>query len=289
MLKPLAALAALLAHASGTIATSRAPPPPPPPPCTDKEFAAGQCMRLVRVAAADKTAVCLDGSPGVFYWHPATDPKHKNDWILSFKGDGWCFDAQDCLGRSKNGFGGSDFLANFTRGWNGGELGGNDKDFGGFNKVILENCDGASLTGDVAEPLLVRNAARPQEPATPIYFRGRHIRDAIFDTLLDPLGPYGMAKAENVLLTGCSSGGLAAYLHSDWAHALMKKRAPKLKKFKTLGVSGFFLQHDSVQGKPVYQTQVRCLVVVEVVVVVVLLALLVLLLSLNRHTRWPMS
>lgn len=98
-------------------------------------------MRLVRVA--DPGAVCLDGSPGVFYWHPATDPKHANDWILSFKGDGWCFDEQDCLGRSKMGFGGSDFLANVTNGWNGGVLSGDDKDFGGFNKVILENCDGA--------------------------------------------------------------------------------------------------------------------------------------------------
>lgn len=210
-------------------------------------------MRLVRVA--NPGAVCLDGSPGVFYWHPATDPKHANDWILSFKGDGWCFDEQDCLGRSKTGFGGSDFLANVTNGWNGGVLSGDDKDFGGFNKVILENCDGASLTGDLTDPLMVMDHARPGEPAVPIYFRGRQIRDAIFETLLDPQEPYGMGKAENVLLTGCSSGGLAAYLHSDWAHALMSERAPNLQRFKTLGVSGFFLQHDSVEGKPVYQTQ----------------------------------
>jgi hypothetical protein len=121
--------------------------------------------------------------------------------------------------------------------------------------VILENCDGASLTGDATEPLVVRNAARPSEPAVPIYFRGRRIRDAIFETLLDPAGPYQMNRAENVLLTGCSSGGLAAYLHSDWAHELMKKRAPNLTRFKTLGVSGFFLQHNSVGGLPVYQTQ----------------------------------
>lgn len=114
---------------------------------------------------------------------------------------------------------------------------------------------GSSLTGDLTDPLMVTDHARPGEPAVPIYFRGRRIRDAIFETLLDPQGPYGMGKAENVLLTGCSSGGLAAYLHSDWAHALMSERAPNLRRFKTLGVSGFFLQHDSVEGKPVYQTQ----------------------------------
>ena len=93
------------------------------------------------------------------------------------------------------------------------------------------------------------------EKQTPIYFRGRRIRDAIFQTLLDPTGPYGMSGAENVLLTGCSSGGLASYLHSDWAHDLLKKTATGLKKFKTLGISGFFLQHDTVEGLPVYQTQ----------------------------------
>ena len=45
-------------------------------------------VTMTEKAEADG-AVCLDGSPGVFYWHAATDPKHKNDWILSFKGDGW--------------------------------------------------------------------------------------------------------------------------------------------------------------------------------------------------------
>eukprot|EP01052_Picozoa_sp_SAG31_P025279 SAG31_NODE_2207_length_6189_cov_5.894253_4_plen_357_part_00 len=142
-----------------------------------------------------------------------------------------------------------------TRGWNGGVLSGADPDFGGFNKVILENCDGASLTGDVTEPLMVLDDAHPEEPAVPILFRGRRIRDAIFETLLDPKGPYKMNMAQNVLLTGCSSGGLAAYLHSDWAHSLMRRKAPNLKRFKTLGVSGFFLQHNSVEGLAVYQTQ----------------------------------
>ena len=37
-------------------------------------------------------AVCLDGSPGAFYFRPATDPAHKDDWMLHFKGAGWCYD-----------------------------------------------------------------------------------------------------------------------------------------------------------------------------------------------------
>jgi hypothetical protein len=85
-----ATLGALLL-AVGTSSSLLVSPAPPPPPCTDKQFRAGQCMRLVTMTEKAKSegAVCLDGSPGVFYWHPATDPKHKHDWLLSFKGDGW--------------------------------------------------------------------------------------------------------------------------------------------------------------------------------------------------------
>ena len=36
-----------------------------------------------------------------YYFQPATDPKHKNDWQLYFEGGGWCYDEQDCAGRSK--------------------------------------------------------------------------------------------------------------------------------------------------------------------------------------------
>ena len=188
-------------------------------------------------------AVLQDGSPGAFYWHPATNESHKNDWVLAYKGDGWCFDYADCLGRSKGGFGTSTQWANETHGWNGGILGGGDPVFGGMNKVIMENCDGASLTGDMDDPVMVPDG----EATTPLYFRGRRIRDAILDTLIED---HGLGKAENVLLTGCSSGGLAAYLHSDYVHEKIKAASPSLKKFKTLGVSGFFLQHDSVDKLP---------------------------------------
>ena len=42
-----------------------------------------------------------------------------------------------------------------------------------------------------------------------LWFRGRRILDAIMETLQQP--QYGLAKATDVLLTGCSAGGLAAY------------------------------------------------------------------------------
>lgn len=71
------------------------------------------------------------------------------------------------------------------------------------------NCDGASFTGIRAEPFVISD---PQtgSPAK-LFFRGKRILDAVIATLARD---HGLRLATNVLLTGCSSGGLAAYLHS---------------------------------------------------------------------------
>jgi hypothetical protein len=196
---------------------------------------------LMPEKAASQGAVCLDGSPGGFYYRAATDPEHKNDWLLHFKGAGWCFDDVDCLARSQMEFGSSNFWKNTTGGWNGGLLAPRDPEFGKFNKVILLYCDGTSFTSNRDDPLVVGGS--------PIYFRGLRIRDAIIETLTEK---YGLANAQNVLLTGCSSGGLAAYLHQDALAARMKVIAPGMTKFRSAPVSGFFAQHDNVNGVPVY-------------------------------------
>jgi len=52
-------------------------------------------------------AVCLDGSDAGFYFAPATNAKNKNDWQLYFQGGGWCYDKEDCWGRSNTGLGSS--------------------------------------------------------------------------------------------------------------------------------------------------------------------------------------
>ena len=45
---------------------------------------------------------------------------------------------------------------------------------------------------------------------SPLYFRGRRIIDTVLSHLTEN---HGLGDAENVLLTGCSAGGLATYLH----------------------------------------------------------------------------
>jgi STAM-binding protein len=205
-------------------------------------------MTLIKMYdfASDSGAVCLDGSPGAFYFRAATDAANANNWLLHFKGAGWCYDENDCLARSKMEFGTSTKWPNVTGGWNGGILSPGDETFGGFNKVVFEYCDGASFTGNRNEPITVHG--------DPLYFRGARIRDAIVATLVRD---YQFGEARNVLLTGCSSGGLAAYVHTDWMESTLADVAPHVTRFKVAPASGFFALHNNVDGLPVYADQIK--------------------------------
>ena len=102
--------------------------------------------------------------------------------------------------------------------------------FHNANRVVLWYCDGASFSGDAAEP--------NTKTGTTLYFRGRRVLDAMIDALL---ANHGLDTAEEVLVSGGSAGGLAAFLHTDY----LRSRMPRsVRRFKSSPVSGFFLLHD---------------------------------------------
>ncbi|RLN17378.1 hypothetical protein C2845_PM02G20700 [Panicum miliaceum] len=74
-------------------------------------------------------------------------------------------------------------------------------DFYNWNRVKLRYCDGGSFSGD----------SEYKNGSSVLYFRGQRIWDAIITDLLQK----GLAKAKNVLLSGCSAGGLATFFHCD--------------------------------------------------------------------------
>ena len=239
MTKLLAVVVASTAGAAGVAAGTASPAPTPTPtPPVDPHH-----MPLYRMHdfANATGARCLDGSPGAFYFRPATDAAHAHDWLLHFKGAGWCYDAEDCRGRAATAFGSSWRMENVTAGWSSGVLNPEDDVFGGFNKVVLEYCDGVSFTGDRDEPLVLggddgdprhHQQQQQQQQQQKLYFRGRRIRDAIFDTLERD---HGLGAARDVLLTGCSSGALAAYIHADWVGERLVRavKPPRvLRRFK---------------------------------------------------------
>jgi len=202
---------------------------------------------------AGEGAVCIDGSDAGFYYAPPAAAEGSTMWHLFFEGGGWCYDEVDCWGRSQTYLGSSKTWPKVISHASG--LSSDDctvnPDLCNAHHVLFKYCDGNSFTGDRAEPLKVTG---PGGAERALYFRGRRILDAVLDTLLDHMG---LASAETVLLAGCSAGGLATYLHADYVHKVLQERAKGLQKYRVAPVSGFFLKHTTVEGKPVYEDQMK--------------------------------
>eukprot|EP00930_Biecheleria_cincta_P077171 TRINITY_DN64444_c0_g1_i1.p1 TRINITY_DN64444_c0_g1~~TRINITY_DN64444_c0_g1_i1.p1 ORF type:complete len:459 (+),score=81.44 TRINITY_DN64444_c0_g1_i1:63-1439(+) len=200
-------------------------------------------------------AVCLDGTDAGFYFAPAATTSSARVWQIYFQGGGWCYDEIDCWGRS-NGILGSSTSWEENLTWQRQGMLSDDcdanPDFCNVNRVIIPYCDGNSFSGNRDEAVMVSgpDGSKPK----PLYFRGRRVLDAVLDTLLTD---FGLDKAKKVLLSGCSAGGLAAYLHTDYVHGILRSRALSLEMFKSAPVSGFFLFHKTVEGRNVYPTQMK--------------------------------
>ncbi|KAG8092480.1 hypothetical protein GUJ93_ZPchr0012g19543 [Zizania palustris] len=181
-------------------------------------------------AATTTGSVCLDGSPPAYHLHRGSGAG-AGGWLLQFEGGGWCNDVTSCAERAGTRRGSTRFMSKlevFS-----GILSNNphmNPDFYSWNRVKLRYCDGGSFAGDSE----FRNGS------SVLYFRGQRIWDAIIRDLL----PKGLAKAQKVLLSGCSAGGLATFFHCDD----LKKRLGGTATVKCLSDAGFFLDVDDISG-----------------------------------------
>jgi hypothetical protein len=112
-----------------------------------------------------------------------------------------------------------------------------------WNHVFMRYCDGGSFSGS--------NATAEVYKGTTLHWRGRHVREAIASHLFEE---QSLAKATDLVVSGCSAGGLATFLHTDqWCDALHKVNPSA--KCVGLPDSGFFLdyQDPSVSCSPLVQ------------------------------------
>jgi len=98
-------------------------------------------------------------------------------------------------------------------------------------------CDGASFTGDREAPVSVEG--------TPVFYRGRRIRDAAIAFLLQNAG---MSSADEIVVSGTSAGGLAVYLNIDQ----IAEQLPDGARVRGLASAGYFLAAGPAGG---YQDQ----------------------------------
>ncbi|KAI3881437.1 hypothetical protein MKX03_009505 [Papaver bracteatum] len=196
--------------------------------------------------AQQKGAVCLDGSSPGYHLSKGFDSGSQN-WLLfievrthsnvddrriHFLGGGWCATLESCASRAETSLGSSNFMdlkVSFT-----GILSNNksqNPDFFNWNRVKIRYCDGASFAGNQSE----------SESSTGLFFRGQLIWDAVMEELLS----LGLANSQQILLSGCSAGGLATLIHCDD----LKKMLPREVIVKCLSDAGFFLDEKDVSGK----------------------------------------
>lgn len=208
----------------------------------DPAFAQGYFLK--DAADGPDNAKCLDGTPALYYHRKGTG-SGVNKWFLHQQGGGWCYTEKDCVGRSKGALG-STKADKSTSSLNGGYFDLDPKEnplMYNWNAVELRYCDGASLSGDRATPANVSG--------TTLHYRGRAILDAEIKSLLNDRG---MNKATDVVVSGCSAGGLATFLHCDhWADAI-KQATNGNAKVACMPDSGFFLDEDRA---PQYGSNMR--------------------------------
>ncbi|KAL7150576.1 hypothetical protein ABFS83_05G122400 [Erythranthe nasuta] len=181
-------------------------------------------------SAVAKGAVCLDGSPPAYHLDKGSDDG-TNNWLIHLEGGGWCNNVTTCISRANGHLGSSKHMSNRTMFFG---IASNEPqfnpDFYNWNRVVVRYCDGASFTGDI----------EAVDPATNLYYRGARVFVAVMEDLLDK----GMKNAKNVILTGCSAGGLASMLHCD----RFKDLLPMGTNVKCMADAGFFLNVKDVSG-----------------------------------------
>ena len=183
---------------------SAAPPPP----------AVAELALLTDAARGG--AVFLDGSPAARYMVKG-DPKR---WLIYQQGGGWCSSMPECAARANSTLGSSKtYPATSVAVMQEQQYLSNDPTvnplFGTWTRVYLPYGDGTSQLGDVADPVVVTPGAPP------IYFRGARVLRA----MIAFLRAEGLAGATEVVIAGCSAGGLSTYAHADtWAEALPSAR-----------------------------------------------------------------
>ncbi|CAE7832311.1 PAE11 [Symbiodinium sp. CCMP2592] len=189
--------------------------------------------------AAAEGAVCLDGSPGGYFFEPGSGTGAQK-WIIHFQGGGWCTSLAACFLASESPLGSSAtwaaqkdaLLGDFAHGYmsNQAEV---NPDMYNWNKVWALYCDGGSRAGNVDGPVTVDDSGS-------VYFRGAHILNAT----LDSLASAGLTGADDLIVTGESAGGLTALLHVDF----ISSRFPGVKVVVGMNYCGFFVDLPDAQG-----------------------------------------
>jgi O-palmitoleoyl-L-serine hydrolase len=188
-----------------------------------------------KIEILDKDAVCIDGTASAYYFRRGFGSgEHK--FHIHFEGGGWCYTPQSCAVRADIPLGSSKDYApcmQANKNNNGPYLSHLQEEnpvLYNFNTIFVRYCDGGSYASD----------SKALVDGKMLHFKGKSIRDAIVNNLFHL---HAMSEATDVLVSGCSAGGLAVLFGIDQIASIIKERAP-LARIRGMVDSGFFLEHS---------------------------------------------
>jgi hypothetical protein len=161
---------------------------------------------------------CLDGTPGAYYLRPPLVPQDfpSSTFVIYHEGGGWCASDENCYERAQGDLGSSKNYPDLppnrlpdTAGYEGASLFAS-RYFANATIAYAKYCDGGSWASFNTTPTFVNS--------TRVWYMGRPLLDGLF---ADLMANRGLATAKAVMYSGCSAGGLTAYMHIDYLRTLL--------------------------------------------------------------------
>jgi hypothetical protein len=175
----------------------------------------------------DPDAKCLDGSPAAIYLHEGD----SNNILFYFIGGADCAgqDLSDtlehCYQRSKGMYGSSIYWSDTKVGEGILSTDPTKNLFANWTKVIILYCDGAFHQGMTKQPFSYKDAK--------LYFRGAVNTRSHFQYIHNR---YDLNKAERVILSGSSAGGIATYIWADYLRGFISNTDVKVYSIIDSGI-----------------------------------------------------
>ena len=195
-------------------------------------------------------AKCIDGTAPAYYWRDGVGNGSQSA-ILFLEGGGWCYPSDveqmngaNCAIRAKSGLGSSSSYAPTiaSMGYEGGAgytSGDPSKTaWANWAAAYVKYCDGGSMTGTREDPTPQRNGSAGQ-----LWYRGKYNLDAQLDHMV---AKHSLKSYKEIILSGCSAGGMACYLHCDYVAAYFKPIP-----VKCICDAGIFLDVETGEHLPV--------------------------------------
>ena len=197
---------------------------------------------------ASSGATCLDGSPYGFFFLdgtpvPKSEPRSmrfNESWLLLFEGGGWCWSPEDCAFRAETKSGSSSDWHHPNKSISIGGLVNKCcfcTRFCRFRRVFLKSCDGHSFAGNATIEVPPRADQPPGQPKQVLRSNGLRIITAVLDELI---ANFALAEAKNILIGGCSAGGMTALLNAERIRSELRDRGVRPRRFKVASLAGLF-------------------------------------------------